>query len=413
MNILYIEHYAGSLDMGMEFRPYYLCREWQKAGHNTRIVCASFSHLRSFNPNIEKDFEIKTIDGVEYQFVKTCEYKGNGAKRVLSMFQFVSKIKRHARKIVREFKPDVVITSSTYPLDVYAACKIAKIAKCKYVHEAHDVWPLTLIEIGHMSRFNPFVVLLSIGEKKTYKKAQAIVSVLPFSYEHMLKKGLKSKDMFFHIPNGISLGDWEDGEDVPDEHKKLLSKLREEGKFIIEYLGGHALSNRLELLIDAAKRTKGDENISYVLIGKGVKKNELETEVTNNNLQNVFFLPPISKKGVPTALKMADALYIGGYDTGLTQFGVSLNKVYDYMMAGKPILYGFKSRNNEVLEANSGLCFDPDDTDSLVDAIYQIKEMSQENRKELGDNGRKWVLENCEYKVLADKFMKVIEGIDK
>ena len=30
MNILYINHYAGSMKHGMEFRPYYLSREWIK-----------------------------------------------------------------------------------------------------------------------------------------------------------------------------------------------------------------------------------------------------------------------------------------------------------------------------------------------------------------------------------------------
>ena len=71
MNILYIEHYAGSLSMGMEFRPYYFAREWKKLGHRVRIIGASFSHLRKKNPEISRDFEIQTIDGVEYQWIKT------------------------------------------------------------------------------------------------------------------------------------------------------------------------------------------------------------------------------------------------------------------------------------------------------------------------------------------------------
>ena len=37
MNILYIDHYAGSPEMGMEFRPYYFAREWEKLGHGVRV----------------------------------------------------------------------------------------------------------------------------------------------------------------------------------------------------------------------------------------------------------------------------------------------------------------------------------------------------------------------------------------
>ena len=67
MNILYIDHYAGSMSMGMEFRPYYFAREWQKMGHRVRIISANFSHLRKTNPEIKDDFAIQTVDGVEFQ----------------------------------------------------------------------------------------------------------------------------------------------------------------------------------------------------------------------------------------------------------------------------------------------------------------------------------------------------------
>ena len=50
MNILYIEHYAGSPEMGMEFRPYYLSREWTRMGHRVTIIAGDYSHLRKKNP---------------------------------------------------------------------------------------------------------------------------------------------------------------------------------------------------------------------------------------------------------------------------------------------------------------------------------------------------------------------------
>ena len=46
MNILLINHYAGSPDLGMEFRPYYMAKEWQKAGHHSANCRRFFSHLR-------------------------------------------------------------------------------------------------------------------------------------------------------------------------------------------------------------------------------------------------------------------------------------------------------------------------------------------------------------------------------
>ena len=56
MNILYIEHYAGSPEMGMEFRPYYLSKEWVRMGHNVTIIAGDYSHLRKKNPSVVSDF---------------------------------------------------------------------------------------------------------------------------------------------------------------------------------------------------------------------------------------------------------------------------------------------------------------------------------------------------------------------
>ena len=46
MNILMINHYAGSAKHGMEYRPYYLAREWVRVGHRVTIVGASCSHIK-------------------------------------------------------------------------------------------------------------------------------------------------------------------------------------------------------------------------------------------------------------------------------------------------------------------------------------------------------------------------------
>ena len=66
MNILYIDHYAGSDIHGMEFRPFYMAREWSKKGYNATIVAADFSHLRKLNPEISKDFEETKVEGINY-----------------------------------------------------------------------------------------------------------------------------------------------------------------------------------------------------------------------------------------------------------------------------------------------------------------------------------------------------------
>ena len=102
MNILLINHYAGSPEMGMEFRPYYFAREWVKAGHRVDIIAADYSHLRRVNPEVDHDFQEDIIDGIHYHWIKTRTYEGNGAKRAITMAQFVSKLWLNTGRIIKE-----------------------------------------------------------------------------------------------------------------------------------------------------------------------------------------------------------------------------------------------------------------------------------------------------------------------
>lgn len=410
MRILYIDHYAGSLRDGMEFRPYYLAREWIDKGHTVRVIGADYSHLRVKQPDIQSDFQTETIDGIEYQWIRAGRYQGNGIQRALSMLRFVAKLWRKAKKIVKEFQPDVVITSSTYPLDSIAGYRIAKKAKATYVHEAHDVWPLTLVELGGMSKWHPFVLMLGFAEKYAYKHAAKVISILPNTLTHMQEAGLKEADKFVYIPNGIALQDWERAEALPEEHQKQFENFKEKNKFVVCYCGGHALSNALDTLLAAASELKQCDNVEIVLVGKGVEKERLMAQAQKEQLTNVHFLPPVKKTQVPELLSKSDVLYIGAAPCSLYRYGISMNKVYDYMMAGKMIVYGIEASNNDVEEAQCGITVPAGDGKKLAEAILTAMEMTPSERNRLGQNGKKWVIENCDYTKLSKRFIAAIES---
>lgn len=397
--------------MGMEFRPYYFAREWQKLGHRVRIIGASFSHLRKQNPQVSRDFEIQNIEGVEYQWIKTRTYDGNDAARALTLFEFCSKLYMRAPQIVKEFSPDVVISSSTYPLDTYPAQRIRKLAKrnCKYIHEAHDLWPLTLIELAGWSEKHPFIRILARGERSALSKSDAIVAVTAGEADYMIHHGMQSCEKFIHIPNGIALEDWEIEEALPEEHADSLYRLKQEKKFIIGYLGGHALSNALDHFLDAAKLLVDDERFAFICVGKGMEKARLQERAQTENISNLTFLPAIGKKQVPTFLEACDALYIGAEPCSLYRFGVSINKVYDYMMAGKPIIYGVEAKNNDVKEAGCGLTIQPGNAEEIAEAARKLAEMAPGERAWMGERGKGWVIRNCDYTKLAKLFLEVME----
>ncbi|WP_077619744.1 glycosyltransferase family 4 protein [Bacillus sinesaloumensis] len=407
MNILLVNHYAGSNKHGMEYRPYYLSREWVKMGHKVTIIASSYSHVRTKQPEITEKWTNETIDGIDYIWVETPLYDGNGAKRVLNIFSFVKDLYMNASKIVKEISPDIVIASSTYPLDIYPASKIAKMARAKLIFEVHDLWPLTPMELGNMSKFHPFIMTMQKGENDAYKKADMVVSLLPKAKEHMISHGMDPAKFQF-LPNGIVTEDWENAnEEIPKEHIELITKLKNEGKFLVGYAGTQGIANALEYLLDVAKIMQ-DKPISFVLVGKGTERDSLIQRTKEMGLTNIHFLPVINKDAIPDFLTRMDALYIGWRRSTLYRFGVSPNKLLDYMMASKPIIHSIEAGNDLVKEANCGVSVAPEDPVLISEAIQQIFELTDEERKRLGANGKKFVMENHDYRVLAERFIKLM-----
>lgn len=408
MNIVLINHYAGSPDMGMEFRPYYMAREWIKLGHKVTIIAGDYSHLRAKNPTINHDFEKEEIDEIDYYWVKTGQYEGNGVKRAITMARFVSKLWRKAKWIAKELKPDVVITSSTYPIDTYAGQRIAKKSGAKLIHEVHDMWPSTLIELGGMPKYHPFVVVMQIGENSAYKHSDKVVSLAPYAKEYMMKHGLR-EDKFVYITNGIVLDDWMKPQELPKQHEQVLNQLRQEGKFVVGYFGGHALSNALDILLEVAKKFCDDARVEFVLVGDGVEKQRLQQKALDIGLKNVCFLPAIPKYSVPKLLEKFDCSYIGCMDSPLYRFGIAMNKIFDSMMGGKPLLYAVNAPNNYAEEYNCGISVDSGDVNALAEAIVQLMKMSKEEQIRMGQNGHQAVLEHFEYSVLAKEFLEAMK----
>ena len=126
---------------------------------------------------------------------------------------------------------------------------------------------------------------------------------------------------------------------------------------------------------------------------------------------NVYFLLPINKLAIPNLLKEMDVLYIGLQKQSLFRFGISPNKMFDYMMAAKPIIQAIDAGNNLVREADCGIDVEPDNVSEISKAILALKSMSEEERRKLGENGKKFVLSNHTYQVLGKRFLDIMNNL--
>ncbi len=397
--------------MGMEFRPYYLAKEWQEMGNKVRIVAASFSHLRGEQPKIKKSYEKEKIDGIDYFWIKVPSYNKNNILRFVNISSFVIKLLLLWNKIVLDFKPDIIIGSSTYPFDMFAVNFIAKRCCARTVFEIHDLWPLSPVELGGMSPYHPFIVLTKYAEKYALKSADRVISVLPFVKDYCVMKGIDAEKIFY-VPNGLKIEEWDTKVNVPNPYKDVIEKLKVKKHFVIGYLGSHSISDSLETFILAAKKIK-NENCSFVLIGSGPEKNNLIKLRDELELENVHFLPYIQKPFVPVILELMDVLYIGWKKRDIYKYGISPTKLFDYMMAGKPIICGISAGNDIVKEARCGLTVEPEDCSKLAQAILTLMNMSEMERCRMGKNGKLYVQKYHNYGKLAADFLGFVNKPDK
>ena len=405
MNILYINHYAGSPDMGMEFRPFYLSQEWSKMGHKVTIIAADYSHLRKKNPKVDRDFYIEFIEGIEYVWIKTGKYKSNGVKRALTMGRFVRTLFLHSKMIAEKWRPNVVIASSTYPLDAYPAKRIAKMAGAKYVHEVHDMWPITPIELYGMSRNHPFVKIMQCAEDYFCTHADKVVSILPCANAYFVNHGMDERK-FIYVANGVKVSDWEFPEELPAEYVDVIKRARREKRLVLTFFGSHTKSYALDYLLKALAKVN-QSKIFVLFVGSGTYKDYLITLAKELNIDKdaYSFLPPINKNAIPSLIQACDASYVGAIKNRMFEFGIGMNKLFDAMMGGKPLLYAVNAPNDFAKQYDCGISVQAEDVLALKMGIETLLSMDEDTRKQMGDNGHKAILENFTFPVLAKKFL--------
>lgn len=98
-----------------------------------------------------------------------------------------------------------------------------------------------------------------------------------------------------------------------------------------------------------------------------------------------------------------------GLPSPLYRFGLCLNKMYDSMMGGLPVILAFTAPDTPVRQYGCGYQCDPEDQASVVEAIRSIKAMSEDERKRMGENGRNAILDKFTYRKLAEQFLNSIK----
>ncbi len=350
-------------------------------------------------PTTNGTFTHEVVKDVEFCWVKVPTYLPQSMMRFWSMWVFAWRLLW--APMAHYGSPQSIIVSSVPIFPILTAIILRfKNPGIKVFFEIRDIWPLSLIYLANLSKWHPAVLFLGWFEKLGYQRANAVISLLPNARCHI--ESVAGREVAFHyIPNGI---DATLLEAEPLEHEIL--QMIPEDNFIVGYTGTMGLANALESLIDAAVMLKDQSDIHFLLVGDGYLKPRLIEMAGKCN--NITFIPKIRKNQVQSILDYVDVCFVGRNDSPLFQHGVSANKYFDYMLAGKPILDANNMIKDPVELSGCGIIVKPDSAKAVAEGVLRFYNMPEKERAVMGSLGLSYVKEKHSIQNLASDYLKIL-----
>lgn len=308
----------------------------------------------------------------------------------------------------RKCDADAIFVQSTPPTQGAMAAIIKKIKGIPFVYNLQDVFPDSLVG-ARMTKEDSFIY--KIGRKIedfTYKNADRIIVISDDIKNNIIKKGV-SPDKIVVVPN------WIDSKvvyPVLKEDNYLYEKYSiEKNKFTVVYAGNLGYAQNIEIIIQVAKMFKDNDEIQFVVFGKGSQEEEYKKQA--ENLNNLLFFPmqPISE--VSYVYSLGDVSIVACKKG----FGGSAmpSKTWSIMATGTPVLASFDSETDMehlITHEKVGLFSDADDYMKLYENII-ILFKNPELKNQLGMNGRKYVENNLKREVCTQKYVDTIFEVVK
>lgn len=416
-NIWIFQHYAVPPQYYPLTRAYDFSRCLINKGYNITIFCASSVHNSKENINLIDDkskYRVENIDNIRYVYIKASNYKTNGIYRIKNMFDYffgLNKIYKSVEKIYG--KCDIIYASSAHPLTCVAGIRIAKKLNIPCICEVRDLWPLSLIELGRLKQKSILSKMLYKLEHWIYKKADSVIFTMEGGKDYISdmswstdKGGCINLNKLYHINNGINLN-------IFDKQKKecvfIDKDLDNNHIFKVIYTGSIRRANCIENIVETAAiiKEKGYNCIKFIIFGDGILKDELEKFCVENKLDNIIFKGKVEKKYIANILSKSDLSIFTGENSGLYKYGLSLNKMFDYVASGKPILSNIECGYDILEKYNCGITVKSGEIESLVDGVLKFYNMPRIEYNQYCTNALR-ASQEYDFEKLTDKLEQII-----
>lgn len=403
MKILYFHQHFSSPAGSTGIRSYGMSRRLLKRGHQVTVICGSYlgSNTGLAGPFINGQRR-GFVDGIEV-IELGLEYSNADSfiKRSFTFFKYVAR----GLKLVFSEKYDLIFATTT-PLTAGVPGVVASWLRRKsFVFEVRDLWP----ELPKAMKVitNPVVLyLMSLLEWVSYHSADHIVALSPGIAEGVRKRGIAPGKISL-IPNGCDLDIF--GGEVESWRPEQVGKT----DLLVLFAGTHGIANGLDSVLDAAceLKTRGRHDIKFVLVGQGKLKDSLMDRAKRDQLNNIIFHDPVSKKRLAGLMSATDLGLQILVNIPVFYYGTSPNKFFDYISAGLPVLNNYPGWLADMIDSyGCGFTVPPNDPIAFADAL----EVAASNRADLllrGVRGKELAVSNFDRQELADKWVDELEAV--
>ena len=303
---------------------------------------------------------------------------------------------------------DLIYLASTPPIQGVLGGILKKIKKVPFVYNLQDIFPDSLAGTGLAKKGGVLWKIGRVIENFTYRNADKIIVISEDFKRNIMAKGVPEEKI-------VVVYNWVDEEavkHVPRENNKLFDVYGlDRSKFYITYCGNIGLTQNMDMLLDVAKELENESNIQFVLIGEGAYKEQVKVIIKEKNIKNVTLLPFQPYEDISHVFSLGDAGLV------ISKPGVGENsvpsKTWSILSASRPVLANFDENElKSIVDKNKcGIFTAAGDKAAFREAILTM----YKNRslcKEMGENGRQFILDNLTRAVGTQKYVDVIKAFE-
>jgi glycosyltransferase involved in cell wall biosynthesis len=272
-------------------------------------------------------------------------------------------------------KTDLIIATSPQFFTAMSGRALSFFKRKSWVMEVRDLWPDSIVAVGYMNQNSLAFKFLKRIEHHLYLSASKII-VVTESFKNRLKleHGIESSKIGV-FKNGVLASNFKN---IDKNNVLALKKsLGIENKIIISYIGTHGVAHGLKFILDSIA-TLTDPKLYFLFIGDGEEKQSLLRYSKTLESENFIFLDGVKKEDVSLYLDLSDFSLINLKKSEEFK-SVIPSKIFESVAMYKPILLGVGGEAKELIEDyQTGICFEPENTESLNKAIYAIQKLDLE-----------------------------------